>query len=72
MAKPKQSGNDKNKGAVISLKMDAMDAEPREVVQPSTDAFQQPCTLVGITAGLSGGTLGYVFGFGTVLSKLGH
>lgn len=33
----------------------------------STSAPEMPCTLAGLSSGLSGGALGYVFGFGRCL-----
>ncbi len=48
---------------VIDLRMDSSTPEaPREVA--ATASFSTPCTLQGCMAGLSGGALGYVFGFG--------
>lgn len=50
---------------MLNLKIDAANAEPRDVAPASEeDGFQTPCTLHGVMAGLSGGSLGYVFGFG--------
>lgn len=63
-AKPSKKSDKASDKAVITLTMDAMESEPREVVQAQPD-FQPPCTFAGLTAGVSGGTLGYVFGFGT-------
>lgn len=49
--------------AVLSLKMDSSTPEaPREVAESGT--FQTPCSLSGLGAGVSGGTLGFVWGFG--------
>jgi hypothetical protein len=60
MAKPKRSQE-----AVMALRMDSSTPEaPREVQPPADSGFQTPCTLTGVMAGLSGGSLGYVFGFG--------
>lgn len=56
--------------AVLSLTLDSRTAEPREAISAPTDAadgFQTPCSLHGLTAGLSGGSLGYLFGFGKAL-----
>lgn len=67
MPKDKREGRRKGEDqAVLNLKIDGplSNAEVREVVEPSEDAFQTPCTFAGLTAGLSGGALGYVFGFG--------
>lgn len=68
MAKTKKSKTSELKAdadhAVMTLTMDSFDGEPREVTPPQEEAFQTPCTLSGVAAGLSGGTLGYVFGFG--------
>lgn len=53
--------------AVMDLRMDASNpAAPRELTAQSADqaGFQTPCTVTGLMAGLSGGSLGYVFGFG--------
>lgn len=53
------------KEAVLNLTIDGSypDAEVRENAPPSVDAFQTPCSINGIMAGISGGTLGYAFGF---------
>ena len=60
--KDAQGGDDK---AVMALRMDSSTPEsPREVQPPADGGFQTPCTLTGVMAGLSGGSLGYVFGFG--------
>lgn len=51
--------------AVLDLRMDSSTPEaPREVAAEDSGGFQTPCTITGVMAGLSGGTLGYVFGFG--------
>lgn len=52
---------------VLSLQLDSSTAglEPREVDGDSIGGFQTPCTLKGLSAGASGGALGFVFGFGT-------
>lgn len=50
--------------AVLNLTMDSTSEGPREVVAADGAAFKTPCTLVGLGSGLSGGTLGWVFGFG--------
>lgn len=39
------------------------DAEVREVTPPSDDGFKTPCSISGLMAGVSGGSLGYAFGF---------
>ena len=50
---------------MFSLKLDSATTEPREVQAGGDgDGFQTPCTISGAMAGLSGGALGYVFGFG--------
>ncbi|KAG7668646.1 hypothetical protein Ndes2526B_g03730 [Nannochloris sp. 'desiccata'] len=51
--------------AVLNLTIDGNfpDAQVRENVPPTTDAFQTPCSVNGLMAGISGGTLGYAFGF---------
>ncbi|KAL6782263.1 TIM22C [Auxenochlorella protothecoides x Auxenochlorella symbiontica] len=51
---------------VLSLQLDSSTAglEPREVDGDSIGGFQTPCTLKGLSAGASGGALGFVFGFG--------
>ena len=51
--------------AVLNLQIDASnsEAEPREIVE-EIDAFQTPCSISGAMAGVSGGALGYAFGFG--------
>ena len=60
--KEAQGADDK---AVMALRMDSSTPEsPREVQPPAGGGFQTPCTLTGVMAGLSGGSLGYVFGFG--------
>lgn len=52
-----------NEQAVLDLRMDSSTPEaPREVA--ATASFSTPCTIQGCMAGLSGGALGYVFGFG--------
>ena len=43
--------------------MDGSGEVPRDVQQQG-GGFLTPCTLVGVGAGLSGGSLGYLFGFG--------
>ena len=51
----------------LSLKMDATTetSGPCEVAPADGDgAFMVPCTVTGLGAGLSGGTLGWVMGFG--------
>lgn len=49
--------------AVLSLKMDSSTPEaPREVAE--SGAFQTPCSISGLGAGVSGGMLGFVWGFG--------
>lgn len=69
-SKTKKDGN-ASKDAVLNLKIDGSypDAEVREVTPASTDAFQTPCSVSGLMAGVSGGTLGYAFGFGETLLK---
>lgn len=61
--------NDASKSdeAVLNLTIDGSfpDAEVREVNPVPKDAFQTPCSISGVMAGLSGGSLGYLFGFGT-------
>ena len=58
----RQGGDDR---AVIDLRMDSTNPEaPRDVLPVDSDGFQTPCSLTGVMAGLSGGSLGYVFGFG--------
>ena len=70
MAKEKSSHRKKDgnnsQDAVLNLTIDGSfpDAEVREVVPTTTDAFQTPCSISGLMAGVSGGTLGYMFGFG--------
>jgi hypothetical protein len=51
--------------AVLNLTIDGSfpDAQVRENVPPPVDAFQTPCSVNGVMAGISGGTLGYAFGF---------
>lgn len=51
----------------LSLKMDATTetSGPREVAPADGESgFMVPCTVTGLGAGLSGGTLGWVMGFG--------
>lgn len=48
---------------VLNLKMDSTTGEaPKEVA--TTGGFEVPCTITGLGAGLRGGSLGWVFGFG--------
>ena len=63
---PPKRGKGEEPAAVFSLKLDSPEAEPREVQAGGDggDGFQTPCTISGAMAGLSGGALGYVFGFG--------
>lgn len=51
--------------AVLNLTISGSldDAQVREVVD-NDESFKTPCTITGLMAGLSGGSLGYVFGFG--------
>ncbi|PRW61599.1 mitochondrial import inner membrane translocase subunit TIM22-2-like [Chlorella sorokiniana] len=56
-------GKDGEQAAVLSLKMDSSTPEaPREVAE--SGAFQTPCSISGLGAGVSGGMLGFVWGFG--------
>lgn len=57
--------------AVLSLQLDSstVGLEPREVDGDAIAGFQTPCTLKGLSAGASGGALGFVFGFG---AQRGH
>ena len=68
MVKSKTSNRKKEDApeAVLNLTIDGSfaDAQVRETVPPPADAFQTPCSVNGIMAGISGGTLGYAFGFG--------
>lgn len=51
----------------LSLKMDATNetSGPSEVSPVDSESgFMVPCTVTGLGAGLSGGTLGWVMGFG--------
>lgn len=69
MAKTKISNRKKEDApeeAVLNLTIDGSfpGAQVRETVPPTVDAFQTPCSVNGIMAGISGGTLGYAFGFG--------
>ena len=48
--------------AVLELKLDGKTPEPVEVGPDG--GFQTPCSITGLGAGLSGGMLGYAFGFG--------
>jgi hypothetical protein len=52
--------------AVLNLTIDGSfpDAQVRENIPAPVDAFQTPCSVNGVMAGISGGTLGYAFGFG--------
>jgi len=54
------------KAPVLNLTIDGSypEAEVREIAPAPDDAFQTPCSISGVMAGLSGGTLGYAFGFG--------
>lgn len=66
----------KSDNALLNLTIDGSfeDAQVRDVTRSSTSVghgeavtnkgFKTPCTIHGITAGLSGGALGYAFGFG--------
>ena len=73
MAKEKTSNRTKNSNdeAVLNLTIDGSypDAEVREIVTEPVDAFQTPCSVNGLTAGISGGTVGYFFGFGKSTSS---
>jgi len=63
------SDDDAEPRPVISMTMDESSVEPKEVSTTTVDeGFQTPCTLQGVMAGFSGGTLGFLFGFG----KLAH
>ena len=74
MAKTKKKSNGEGprkklvaEGPVLALKMDSKTAEPIEVKpasETSESSWQTPCTISGLGAGLSGGALGYAFGFG--------
>lgn len=57
------AGKEGDQAAVLSLKMDSSTPEaPREVAE--SGAFQTPCSISGLGAGVSGGMLGFVWGFG--------
>lgn len=57
------AGKEGEQAAVLSLKMDSTTPEaPREVAE--SGAFQTPCSVTGLGAGVSGGMLGFVWGFG--------
>ena len=58
--------------AVLNLTIDGSfpDAQVRETVPAPVDAFQTPCSINGVMAGISGGTLGYAFGFGKSINFL--
>lgn len=56
---------------VISMTMDESSVEPKEVSTTTVDeGFQTPCTLQGVMAGFSGGSLGFLFGFGKFIYML--
>ncbi len=58
-----QPGKDGDQAAVLSLKMDSSTPEaPREVAE--SGSFQTPCSISGLGAGVSGGMLGFVWGYG--------
>jgi hypothetical protein len=61
----KSKNDDSPQEAVINLTIDGSfpDAQVRETTPAPVDAFQTPCSINGIMAGISGGTLGYAFGF---------
>lgn len=42
--------------------MDGLDMKAAE--HEGEAAFQTPCTMAGLNAGLSGGAMGFLFGFG--------
>lgn len=73
MAKEKQSSKDpitkKNfddADAVLKLTIDGSypNAEVREIQPASKDSFQTPCSVNGLFAGMTGGSVGFLFGFG--------
>ena len=65
------SDDDAEPRPVISMTMDESSVEPKEVSTTTVDeGFQTPCTLQGVMAGFSGGTLGFLFGFGKVTHML--
>ncbi len=56
-------GKKTNKAPVLQLKLDKADAEPSEIKQ-AADGSDMPCTINGLFAAFSGGSVGYFFGFG--------
>eukprot|EP00887_Chlorella_sp_A99_P007042 scaffold2.g7042.t1 len=64
MAKKRKDGAENGPPPVMSLKIDSRSSEPQDVPAETQEGFQTPCTLHGVMAGLSGGSLGYLFGFG--------
>lgn len=70
MAKGKKSRPDVNSdGSVLTLKLDSQTSgvEPVQLGGDGQEGFATPCTFTGLGAGLSGGLLGYVFGFGKAI-----
>jgi hypothetical protein len=64
MGKAKGSQGAEGQAPVLTLKMDSQTKEPVEVTPDGEPAFLTPCSITGLGAGLSGGTVGYVLGFG--------
>lgn len=70
-----KAGSEPAEAPVLALRMDGSTGDaPREEAAPG--GYQTPCTLTGLGAGLSSGSLGWVFGFGeqgaaVVLSGVG-
>lgn len=62
-----KKGAQAGESPVLELKLDSKtaDGQPVEVAAGGDGGFQTPCTLTGVGAGVSGGSLGFVFGFGT-------
>lgn len=58
-------GKCSDEAAVLTLTIDGShpNAEVRELKETPDVAFETPCSISGLMAGLSGGTLGYAFGF---------
>ncbi|PSC74053.1 mitochondrial import inner membrane translocase subunit TIM22-2-like [Micractinium conductrix] len=58
-----KAGSEPAEAPVLALRMDGSTGDaPREEAAPG--GYQTPCTLTGLGAGLSSGSLGWVFGFG--------
>lgn len=66
MPKAKAKSKASEAEPVMELRVDASNPDSPAFSEPGAEAarFSTPCSLTGLGAGISGGSLGWVFGFG--------